>query len=88
MILSYQKGEKAILEKDYDNVIINMRNFLERAEGNNPKLKEKLKFAYLFLLSGYKKTGRIDECKQISDKMLILFPEDKDKIQKIISNPN
>ncbi len=88
LVVSFYKGEQASIEKDYNNTIKYMGYFVERIDSNNQRLKEKLKFAYIHLLAGYKKTGKTDECKQISEKMLSLYPEENDRISRILLNPN
>lgn len=87
LALVYFRGGKAFEERNYSGVVKYYSEFIERADENNPKIIKLLALPYLYLLNSYKKLDKMTEGEKIKSKMIALFPEKKEQIERIWSMP-
>lgn len=83
LVLVYFRGENAWRNRNYNEMIKYFSEFIKRTDESNLKTKDALYMAYIYSLGSYKKLDRKTEGEEIKSKMISLFPERKDNIEKI-----
>ncbi len=83
LVLVYFRGENAWRNRNYNEMIRYFSEFIKRTDESNLKTKDALYMAYLYSLGSYNNLDRKAEGEKIKSKMISLFPEKKDQIEKI-----
>jgi len=74
-------------ERNYSETIKYYSDFIGETDMKNPKMRSALRFAYRLLVFSYRNLDRRSEGEIIKNKAIALFPEDREKIDKIWSSP-
>jgi len=88
LALIFCKGEKSFMtEKNYSEAIKYFSEFISNADEKNPQIMKAVHFAYTCLVISYRNLDRKNEGEGIKNKAIALFPEDKERLEKIWSSP-
>jgi hypothetical protein len=87
VVLLYMKCENAWRNKNWDAGIKYSSEFLKKVDANDPRMRIEVYADYADLLYGYKILDRTAEGEEAKNKMISVFPDKKDQIERIWSSP-
>ena len=86
LTLIFNRGFWSVMENNHSETIKYFSEFIVKVDGKNSRIVGQLKFAYMSLLRSYGKLNRKNDVEKIKNKAILLFPEDKEKINKFCLN--